>query len=313
MDPLRLLDEQTGFFSTAQARDAGNSDRDIAKMVRSRLWHRIRRGYFTFSDSWEHVDPIGRHRVLSRAVLDSLGPTVALSHVSGAIEHGIATWGIPLDRVHVTRLDRGSGRIDRDVIHHEGICLNDDVTATHGLRVLSPARCTIEATCRSTQEAGLVAFDSLLHSGLVDQDQLLRQFQLMQHWPYVRRQRIPILMADGRAESPGESRGRWLFRTFRLPEPELQFEVYDAQGVLRGTSDWGWPEHGLLGEFDGMTKYGRLLTPNQDPADVIMAEKFREDELREITGAAMIRIVWVDYARPRVTAQRIESLLRRAA
>jgi hypothetical protein len=111
----------------------------------------------------------------------------------------------------------------------------------------------------------------------------------------------------------GESRGFWLCRQFGIPAPEPQFEVYDSAGVLRGTCDWGWPEHGLLGEFDGRIKYGRLLKPGQAPGPVVFAEKNREDELRELTGYGMVRIIWDDYQRPGLTAGRIRRGLGRAA
>lgn len=313
MDPLRALAEGVGYFTTAQAREAGYGDRDIARMVRGRVWHRFRRGYFSFSDLWTALDEVGRHHVRSHAVLNSLGHAVALSHVSGAITHGIATWDVPLDRVHVTRLDGGAGRIERDVVHHEGVCRPEEVQLIDGLPVLNASRCVLEAASRTSAEAALVMFDSALHIGVSDHDRLMRQYVTMQQWPYVRHLHIPVRMADGRAESPGESRARWLFRSHRLPAPELQFAVFDADGVLRGTSDWGWPEQRLLGEFDGLAKYGRLLKPGQDPADVIFAEKFREDELREITSFAMVRLTWSDLARPKTTAQRIQALMRRTA
>ncbi|MBC7276624.1 hypothetical protein [Nocardioides sp.] len=76
-----------------------------------------------------------------------------------------------------------------------------------------------------------------------------------------------------------------------------------------GVTDWAWPEFGLLGEFDGRVKYGRLLQPGQDPGDVVFAEKRREDELREITGFSMIRLIWSDFAHPAVTAARVRRAL----
>jgi hypothetical protein len=120
-------------------------------------------------------------------------------------------------------------------------------------------------------------------------------------------------MAHPGSMSPGESRGRWLFRQAGLAAPELQFQVLDAGGSLRGTCDWAWREHRLLGEFDGRAKYGRLLKPGQDPGEVVFAEKQREDLLRELTGFSMVRLVWSDLKRPRLTADRVERLLRRTA
>ncbi len=313
MDPLRVLTELNGFFTRAEAREFGYDDRAVTSAVRARRWLRIRRGFYTFPDAWTALDEVGRHQVRSHAVLRSLGPAVALSHVSGAIEHGIDTWGVDLRRVHVTRLDGGAGRSEGDVVHHEGFCLDEDVVEVNGHLVLSPDRCAVEAASRASGDAGLVLLDSLLHKELASHDQLMTRFELMQHWPHTRPLHITVRMADGRAESPGESRGRHFFWSHHLPAPQLQFKVYDERGRLVGTTDWAWPECGLLGEFDGRVKYGRLLAPGQDPGEVVFAEKQREDLLREVTGFAMIRLIWADYERPRLTVSRIDRLLRRAA
>jgi Transcriptional regulator, AbiEi antitoxin len=309
MDPLRLLCEHQGFFTRGEAKSAGYDDRAIAAMIRAKLWQRVRRGYYTFTDLWRPMHGPERHLVRSACVLRSLGPAVALSHQSGALVHGLTVWGFPLDRVHVTRLDGGAGRVEGDVVHHEGFCLADDVIEVDGHRVLVADRCVVEAGSRSTNEVALSLFDNLLHQGLADHNMLMDRFRLMERWPRVRHLHIPIRMADGRSETPGESRGRWLCWTFGIPAPQPQFEVYDRDGVLQGTCDWGWPDHGTLGEFDGRLKYGRLLKPGQEPGEVVFAEKVREDLLREITGFNMVRLIWSDYERPRVTAARIQQRL----
>ena len=120
-------------------------------------------------------------------------------------------------------------------------------------------------------------------------------------------------MADGRADSPGESRGRWLFRASGLPAPALQYKVVRPDGTVAGTSDWAWREYGLLGEFDGRVKYGRLLKPGESPGDAVFREKRREDELREMTGWPMLRLIWSDYDHFLATAERIRRLMHRAA
>jgi hypothetical protein len=313
MDPLRILCQIQGFFTRAEAAEAGYADRDVTRMVRTRVWHRIRRGYYTYADIWADLDEVGRHRVRSLAVADSLGPAVALSHVSAAIMHEVAVWNVDLRRVHVTRLDGGAGRTEGDVVHHEGLCLDDDVTELAGHRVIVPDRSVIEAASRASQEAALVMFDSGLHHKLFDVDALAARYELMGSWPFMRHLLVPVRMARPGSESIGEARGKWLCWVFHLPAPQPQFKVYDADGLLRGTCDWGWPEHRLLGEFDGKVKYGRLLKPGQDPGEVVFAEKQREDLLRELTGFRMVRLIWTDYERPRATAARIERQLRRAA
>lgn len=312
MDPLRIVEDLDGFFTTAQAREVGYDHKAIARQVRHGVWHRVRRGYYVFAETWTALEGAERHRVRAHMVLHSLGPVVALSHVSGVIEHGIAVWGMDLSRVHVTRLDGGAGRIEGDVVHHEGLCLDGDVRDHEGQRVLAPERCVLEAGSRAEGAARLVPLDSLLHLGLGTPESLAAQFARMERWPFVRSMHVPGRMADGGAQSAGETRGRQLFWEARIPCPQTQYDVWDADGRLVGTCDWGWPEHGLLGEFDGRVKYGRLLRRGQDAGDVVFAEKQREDRLRELTGFAMVRVIWSDLDRPRLTARRVERLLRRA-
>src|SRR5262249_33760721 len=161
------------------------------------------------------------------------------------------------------RLDGASGRIEGDVVHHEGKLGVDEVVVVDGLRVLPALRCAVGTASRSSSESALGVLDSLLHRGPTDFDTLQRKFSAMSSWHVMRRLHVPMRMADGRAASVGESRGRWLFWTLHLPAPDLQVEIHDEDGVLRGTCDWGWRGRGLLGEFDGKVKYGRILRDDQ--------------------------------------------------
>lgn len=307
-----MLTADCGFFTRQDAHGAGYGDRDLTRGVRRKALVRFRRGSYAFADQWHRLDAVGQHMVRSRAVMRSLGDVVALSHVSAAVAHGIDWWGIPLDKIHVTRLDGGPGRTDGDVVHHEGFALDDDVAQVNGLQVLRPERCVVEAASRSTNEAALCLFESGLRDGLFTQEQLLRQHEIMQWWPYMRHVHIPVRMADARSGSIGESRGKWMFRSLGLPAPVSQYEVRHPDGELAGTCDWGWPDRGVLGEFDGRIKYGRLLRPGQNPSDVVFAEKRREDVIRELTDFRMFRLIWDDYRHRERTRARLERLLRRA-
>jgi hypothetical protein len=309
MDAIRFLAETRGFFTREEALDSGSKDLDLICAVRSRVLVRFRRGYYTYQDLWNSLDEVGRHIVRARAVQHSLGASVVLSHVSGALVHGIAVWGIDLTRVHVTRMDGGAGRVEGDVVHHVGLRGSDVAQDAQGLCTFAADRCVVEAASAATSEQALVLFDSFLHLKLGQHADLRRRFMTMQWWPRTRHLHIPIRMADGLADGPGESRGRWLFRALGVPAPSLQFDVFRPDGTLAGTSDWAWREHGLLGEFDGRVKYGRLLKPGESAGDAVFREKRREDELRELTGWRMFRLVWSDYDHPITTGDRVRRLL----
>ena len=64
----------------------------------------------------------------------------------------------------------------------------------------------------------------------------------------------------------------------------------------------------LLGEFDGLVKYGRLLLPGETPGEKIVKEKRREDLLRD-TGARVVRWVWAELDHPDRLRVRIQYAL----
>lgn len=61
-------------------------------------------------------------------------------------------------------------------------------------------------------------------------------------------------------------------------DPVLLAEIVEMQG--RGRADFAWPDLGVLGEFDGWVKYGRLLKPGQQLSDVLRDERFWEERMR---------------------------------
>ncbi|MGN6129759.1 MAG: type IV toxin-antitoxin system AbiEi family antitoxin domain-containing protein [Nocardioidaceae bacterium] len=312
MDKLRALVAMRGFFTRAEAFAEGYDDKSIARALRNRLWVRVRVGAYTLPEHWEAVDPSERHLIRAHAVLHRLGDSVALSHTSAALDHGLSLWDPDLSLVHVTRLDGAAGRTQSGVQHHEGFCVPSDLERRHGHLVVNAARAALETASISGDERGVVVLDSYLHRG-GSRELLEATYPLLERWPHSRSLQIPIRLADGGAESAGESRGRYLLYTQHIPMPELQYEVRDRNGVLLGTCDFGWPAHHLLGEFDGKVKYGRLLRPGEDAGDAVFREKVREDRLREATGWGMVRLVWADLATPAATAARVRRLLGRHA
>ncbi|MGZ4579486.1 MAG: type IV toxin-antitoxin system AbiEi family antitoxin domain-containing protein [Nocardioidaceae bacterium] len=314
MDRLRTIAEAQRVFVTADAKALGHDDKSIARALKHKLWVRVRHGAYTFSDLWEQADVEERHRIRAAAVMRSLGDRVALSHVSAAIEHGLRVWNADLSHVHVTRLDGGAGRTERDVVHHEGLCLGDDVMCLGEHLVMRPERAALETASQQDVEGGMVVLDSALNLRRCEDDDLERVYRVMQHWPKSQHLQVALPLADAGADSVGESRARYLCWAHNLPRPETQFEVVDRDNRLVATTDFGWPEHRLVGEFDGKAKYGRLLKPGEEPSDAVFREKRREDRIREVlVNWAVIRVIWADLYRGAHTAARIRRLLNRAA
>jgi hypothetical protein len=82
---------------------------------------------------------------------------------------------------------------------------------------------------------------------------------------------------------------------------------------VRFRVDFAWPEYGVFVEFDGKVKYGQPWNADEDVVDVVLREKRREDEIRELTGWLCVRVTWADLAQPAPLVARLQEAFARAA
>jgi hypothetical protein len=96
--------------------------------------------------------------------------------------------------------------------------------------------------------------------------------------------------ADGRAESPGETRLR---EAVRLIGFSATPQVTIRDGSFVAVVDLALDDARVVLEFDGFVKYGRPnpWTTASTPVDVLIAEKVREDHLRSLRYA-VVRVIW---------------------
>jgi hypothetical protein len=97
----RVIDESALLRMRRDAVPLGYSDDELARLARSGLWSRLRRGAYVEGDI--PTDPLERHRLLVTATVSGLRRPAVVSHQSAAALLGLPLWGVRLDRVHVTR------------------------------------------------------------------------------------------------------------------------------------------------------------------------------------------------------------------
>ena len=158
-----------------------------------------------------------------------------------------------------------------------------------GLPVVSNARAAFEVATVAPFARAVATADALLwrahQLGGLDSVALTRQ-EFADHLaavatgPGSARARRVLQFADHRADRPGESLSRAAMHLLGAPVPELQFEVVGVSGRLWKT-DFGWPELGIVGEFDGRSKYTdpRFLR-GRSAEQAVYEEKLREDDIR---------------------------------
>ena len=73
-------------------------------------------------------------------------------------------WGLPLDEVHVTRLDGRAGRREAGVAQHSGELLAGDIGEIDGMPDTSATRSALDLTTITDIEHWLPVIDHLLHT-----------------------------------------------------------------------------------------------------------------------------------------------------
>lgn len=282
----------------------GYTDAELGALVKGGGIARLQRGAYG-RDIGAAQDPYGLARHAMRARAAGLGaPSLAVSHASAAVLERLSLFAVDLDRVHLTRQGRSGGRVSPHRHEHVATLPESDVTRIDGIRVTTVARTLIDLARTLSLRSAVVAADSALHQGLVTADGLAAQLRAARTSRGIPRARRALALVDGRSESPGETLTRLALGSHGMTPPELQLEICDEFGILIGRSDLGYPDAGILVEFDGRVKYQKLLRPGESPLDAILREKRREEALTEL-GWLVIRVVWSDLRDPRALADRV--------
>jgi hypothetical protein len=292
----------------AVALTEGVDDGELARLVRRRELVPLQRGaYLAQAAATEAV----QHRAVVAATVAGLRTGGIIGHASAVVLHDLPLWRVPLRRVHLIRAPGSPGSRSSRLHLHLARVRDDEVTTVDGVLLTDVSRTVIDLGRTAPFESAVVAADAALARGATTRAQLRERWARMGPVPGSRRAARVIDFADGRSESVGESRSRVVLQRLGLPAPDLQVRITRrSDGRLIGRCDFGWEEHGTLGEFDGRVKYGRLLRAGQSAGDAVHEEKLREDELRD-GGWQVARWTWPDLDRPAVIADRLHRAFRR--
>jgi hypothetical protein len=265
-------------------------------MCASGRWRRLRRGIYIAADDLARAESNGQ-----RHQLDCLAVLLAVDRPSAAISHRSAArlWGFPLRRrpedvVFLTDPTHGH---DGRGFHVTRAPLDPREVSNRGpFRLTTAARTLIDVAREEPLEDAVIAMDAALLTRRVTAQELRTAAARATTWRGGRRASRAVALADGRAESPLETRGRLRIVGAALPIPGLQVEIR-AAGRLVGVVDAWYEEAAVAVEFDGRVKYTdpwRGRTPDR----VLWDEKRREDELRSL-DIRIVRIADADLNSPR--------------
>ncbi|MGY1749366.1 type IV toxin-antitoxin system AbiEi family antitoxin domain-containing protein [Modestobacter sp. SYSU DS0511] len=283
---------QWGAFTAADVRRAGLDPSDVQSALRRGEWDRLRRGVYVeravLQDAARWGDA-ARHRLDCAAVLLCLGGRPAVSHASAA---RLASLVVPAGLPSLVQLtDEEQWRRGRGYTVMRARLPAHHLRADGPFRLTGPARTLVDCGREWALEDAVVAMDAALHSGVVTAAELRAAVLDATHWYGIGGAARAAGLADGRAESPLETRGRLALLGSGLPAPELQVELHGPQGFVARVDAW-YDDAAVAIEFDGRVKY-EDPRGGRTPAQVLWEEKRREDAARDL-GARFVRVAQAD-------------------
>lgn len=264
-----------GLVSTREAEAAGIDRRELADAARRGRVLRVARG-------WYVMDPtVGReeiHRWRAAAALLT-APQRCASHHTGLILRGLPTFRAPLSTIQLV-----APRVPRRIA--PGIVIRPRATmvvehvrvGSREVPILPVATCIVQSGTTGCAESALISADAALAAGSTTRRDLDLAVADAAGHRGIREVRRVLAWADGRHESPGESRlACSLHRLGHAYEPQVWIGNDRVDALLTAAP--------VVMEFDGALKYATR--------DDLIREKRREDRIRA-RGYQFVRRVWDD-------------------
>jgi very-short-patch-repair endonuclease len=294
---------QDGVVTAAQCREAGLSRDVVQQHCRARRWLRLSRGAYLV-DSEDIREP--PRRAVIRASLLSAGPEAVAVLDTAAEVLGIA--GLPRSPVvHVSVPPNGARprRVcEPDARIHQFVLRPDEVMVVDGAAVTTPVRTLADLVLRVDRFNAVSLLDSALHF----------RFIVPEDWERIRaslwRRRgalraAPWLAeADGRAESPLETRVRLRAVDGEVSPDELQYRVRDRFGSVIAIVDLAWVRAGVIGEADGVDAH--------DNPTAVFRDRQRQNAI-VAAGFVPVRFTWADTLGPAAVPRLIRAAMTRRA
>lgn len=267
----------------------------------------LHRGWYVRGDLWSRWFEEQRHVARVLSTFGAMrGADAAASHDSAVAMHGWPLYRWFPQRVHLTgpRL-AGGVRADASTSRHRGPVVDPIVIA--GVAVTNPITTVGDVIGKMPLETAVAIADAALRdSALRDpvegqrdnydraaaeqwRSAVLQTPGLRPGARGVAQARWVVAFADGRAQLPGESVSRLYLHLLGFEPPHLQVVV--ALGAGRSARlDFGMDDIDSWGEFDGTGKYtDPTMLGGGSTAGALIAEKWREDQIRGVTGRRILR------------------------
>ncbi|GAA3881923.1 hypothetical protein GCM10022381_25210 [Leifsonia kafniensis] len=284
-----------GLIPSKALGEAGINAHAAKSLVARGLLVRIRRGMYVQPELWNDVRAEGRYQLVVRSTMALTRRPAIVSHLSAAVIHDLPIVGSWPKTVHTLEPDAAGGSSSRFVTSHRSGATPAPVRNGE-LLVTSLARTVIDVAASSSFLNGVTVADHALRvegeraaaevkrgavgtPALTKADLYAELARVNPRYGFRQAERV-IAFANPLSANLGESlsRVRIFELGFQVPELQVHFVVGNGHNCW---VDCYWRGIRKIGEFDGKHKYTRgIVLGDRDPAEVMVAEKVREDALR---------------------------------
>jgi uncharacterized protein DUF559 len=244
-------------FSLDEARSAGISLSALRGKSWQRVGYRLYRWIGAGEDPWRLIDAVRRDLPKSAVFV---GGTAAWMHCLDVAPTNPIQVALPAD----------CRRFSREGLDVRHVNVAGETLEIKGSRVTSMQRTLLDLCANLPPVDALVAIDMACHARLTDKGALGHYADNVKGRRGVARLRQLAALAAP-AESPMETRLRWLLIKAGLPVPEVQTDLYDDSGEFLGRADLYYPQAHLVIEFDGGNHRDRLVSDDRRQNSLIRA------------------------------------------
>ena len=294
---------------------AGVADAIQTAMLNRGLLERLRHGVYVAAPLLAHADCRTRHRLDLAAAIGSCSAPVWAVGPSAALLRGMP---MPVDvptHLYLLRTGRQDLRSLTEPSQHRltippttTLSLLDAAAQAGpdcgGIPCVGWPSAAVTSAIHVPRDWQVALFDSALWDGRATVEELEAAIERWRHLGGSRELLEALALSRPGAQTVLETLSRLALMAEGLPEPELQVEFRDDEGLI-GRVDMWWPGLRVIGEADGLLKYGS--------GDDVVREKIREDRLRAL-GFIVVRWTWREImTSPETVARRLRAAARLAA
>ena len=241
-----IMARQQGLITRSQALSTGLSRRQVDGRLASSEWRRLMPTVYAPAElfaTWHQ-------RVIAACLW--AGENAAASHATAA--HLLGFPGFPREGIEICTPRR---LVRAGIVVHQRSLRPRDVVRVDRIPVTSVPRTLVDVAAACSLERLETAVDNVLVRGLTTKDRLQAELdgRLRAVPGSAPLRRVVESYTHAPIESPLERKFLRLLRAAGLPEPEVQYPIYDGDRFLARV-DFAYPELRLAIEVDGFRWHG---------------------------------------------------------